>query len=37
LSLVPFRQTHYSNDPSFQHSNWGEAPKFYIRKINYDA
>jgi hypothetical protein len=27
----PFRQspkTHYSSVPSFQHSNWGEAPKF---------
>ena len=26
----PFRQfpkTHYSSVPSFQHSNWGEAPK----------
>ena len=28
----PFRQfpkTHYSSVPSFQHSNWGVAPKFY--------
>ena len=25
---IPFPQTHYSIIPLFQHSNWGEAPKF---------
>jgi len=25
---VQFPITHYSTIPSFQHSNWGEAPKF---------
>jgi hypothetical protein len=26
---MPLR-THYSNIPLFQHSNWGEAPKFVL-------
>ncbi len=25
---LQFPITHYSTIPSFQHSNWGEAPKF---------
>jgi hypothetical protein len=26
--LSQFPKNHYSNIPVFQHSNWGEAPKF---------
>jgi len=25
-----YPRTHYSTIPAFQHSNWGEAPKFII-------
>jgi len=28
--LFHFPETHYSLIPVFQHSNWGEAPKFRV-------
>jgi len=31
MRFVPFFPfTQYSTIPTFQHSNWGEAPKFYF-------
>ena len=29
--LFHFPITHYSTIPVFQHSNWGEAPKFELK------
>jgi hypothetical protein len=29
-STLHYPRTHYSNIPAFQHSNWGEAPKFSL-------
>jgi len=34
---VQFPITHYSNIPSFQHSNWGEAPKFFMALLGSTA